>query len=294
MEWVTRLENSLDYIEKNLTDEIDFEHLAAIARCSTYHYQRVFSYMVGVPLAVYIRRRKLSLAGVELQQGAKVIDVAIKYGYESPNSFTRAFKKQHNITPSQAQQEGSLLTSYPRIKFHITIKGDEEMEYCIKTKEAFRIIGAKKALSTDIEENFKETPLFWQQVATDGTLEKLIPLMTQEPKGIMGVSVGFESDFEDKKEVSNNKELSYYIAVASDQAVPENMEEYIVPPFTWAIFSGQGAMPQAIQELEKKIVTDWLPSSGYEYANGPDIELYLDANPANAAFEVWLPVVKTN
>jgi len=293
MEWVTRLENSLDYIEKNLTDEIDFEHLAAIARCSTYHYQRVFSYMVGVPLAVYIRRRKLSLAGVELQQGAKVIDVAIKYGYESPNSFTRAFKKQHNITPSQAQQEGSLLTSYPRIKFHITIKGDVEMEYRIETREAFRIIGAKQALSADLEENFKETPLFWQQVATDGTLKKLIPLMTQEPKGIMGISVGFEADSTDKNDFSGSEETSYYIAVSSDQKLSDTLEEYTIPAFTWAIFSGQGAMPHAIQELEKQIVTDWLPSSGYEYANGPDIELYLDANPSNAIFEVWLPVIKS-
>lgn len=294
MEWVTRLENSLDYIEKHLTDEIDFDHLATIACCSTYHYQRVFSYMVSVPLAVYIRRRKLSLAGVELQQGAKVIDTAIKYGYESPNSFARAFKNQHGITPSQSQQEGSVLTSFPRIKFHITIKGDVEMEYRIETKEAFRIIGAKKSLAADLEENFKETPLFWQQVSMDGTLEKLIPLMNQEPKGVMGISVGFETDAVDKNDFSGSKGMAYYIAVASDANVLENTEEYIIPAFTWAIFSGTGAMPHAIQELEKQIVTEWLPSSGYEYANGPDIELYLDANPSNATFEVWLPVVKSN
>ncbi|MEI5993757.1 AraC family transcriptional regulator [Candidatus Enterococcus mansonii] len=293
MEWVTRLEQSLDYIEKNLTETIDFDYLAQIACCSTYHYQRIFSYMVGVPLAVYIRRRKLSLAGVELQQGAKVIDVAIKYGYESPNSFARAFKNQHNITPSQAQQEGSLLTSFPRIKFHITIKGDVEMEYRIKTKEAFRVIGARKQLSADIEENFKEVPLFWQQIGRDGTLEKLIPLMSQEPNGIMGISTGFEADQKNKNDFSNSKGMSYYIAVASDQELPANLEEYTVPAFTWAIFSGRGAMPHAIQELERRIVTDWLPSSGYEYANGPDIELYLDANPDNATFEVWLPVVKS-
>ncbi|MBO0447175.1 AraC family transcriptional regulator [Enterococcus ureilyticus] len=293
MEWVTRLENSLDYIEKHLTEEIDFAHLATLACCSTYHYQRIFSYMVGVPLAVYIRRRKLSLAGVELQQGAKVIDVAIKYGYESPNSFARAFKNQHGITPSQAQQEGSLLTSYPRIKFHITIKGDVEMEYRIETKEAFRIIGAKKALSADIEENFKETPLFWQQVGMDGTLNNLIPLMTQEPRGVMGISVGFEAAPTDKNNFSSSEGTSYYIAVASDQPAPDTLEEYTIPAFTWAVFSGHGAMPHAIQELEKQIVTDWLPSSGYEYANGPDIELYLDANLSNASFEVWLPVIKS-
>ncbi|MCA5011990.1 MULTISPECIES: AraC family transcriptional regulator [unclassified Enterococcus] len=292
MEWVTRLEQTLTYIEDHLTEEIDVAELGKIAYCSSYHYQRVFSYMVGVPLAVYIRRRKLSLAGVELQQGAKVIDVAIKYGYESPNSFTRAFKKQHGITPSEAQQEGSRLTSFPRIKFQITIKGDVEMEYRIETKEAFRVIGAQKELSANIEENFAEVPKFWQQISMDGTLNSMLPMMNQEPKGVLGISAGFDGDMSVESDLKGSKGMSYYIAVASDQAISGKLVEYIVPSFTWAIFTGQGAMPHAIQELEKRIVTDWLPSSGYEYANGPDIELYLDANPNNATFEVWLPVTK--
>jgi AraC family transcriptional regulator len=292
MEWVTRLEQTLTYIEDHLTEEIDVAELGKIAYCSSYHYQRVFSYMVGVPLAVYIRRRKLSLAGVELQQGAKVIDVAVKYGYESPNSFARAFKNQHGIVPSEAQQEGSRLTSYPRIKFHITIKGDVEMEYRIETKEAFRVIGAQKELTADLEENFKVVPQFWQQVSMDGTLESLLPLMNLEPKGVLGISAGFDGELHEEEELSGSDGMSYYIAVASDQVLSDNLVEYIVPAFTWAIFTGQGPMPHAIQELEKQIVTDWLPSSGYEYANGPDIELYLDANPSNATFEVWLPVMK--
>ncbi|GGC96656.1 AraC family transcriptional regulator [Enterococcus wangshanyuanii] len=292
MEWVDRLEQTLTYIEDHLTEEIDVAELGKIAYCSSYHYQRVFSYMVGVPLAVYIRRRKLSLAGVELQQGAKVIDVAIKYGYESPNSFARAFKKQHGITPSEAQQEGSRLTSYPRIKFHITIKGDVEMEYRIETKEAFRVIGAQKELSANLEENFAEVPKFWQQVSMDGTLNSMLPMMNQEPKGVLGISAGFDGDMNEESDLKGSEGMSYYIAVASDQAASGNLVEYIVPSFTWAIFTGTGAMPHAIQELEKQIVTDWLPSSGYEYANGPDIELYLDANPSNAMFEVWLPVTK--
>lgn len=282
MEWVAKLDKSLVYIEDHLTDEIDSEKLAKLADCSVYHYQRIFSYMAGVPLAEYIRRRRLSLSGVALQQGEKVIDVAMKYGYESPNSFARAFKKLHGITPSEAQQEGSLLKSYPRIKFHITIKGDVEMEYRIETKEAFRIIGARVELSEDIEKNFKEVPAFWQQVVMDGTLPKIMPLMNQEPKGLIGASDGY----------GGSRGLAYYIAVASDQPAPEGLVEHVVPSFTWAIFSGEGPMPHAIQELEKRMVTDWLPSSGYEYADGPDIELYLDDNPAHSVFEVWMPVVK--
>ncbi|MGC6770194.1 AraC family transcriptional regulator [Enterococcus sp. LJL51] len=288
MEWMERLESSLVYIEKNLTGIIDYKELAAIACCSEYHYQRIFSYMVGVPLTEYIRRRRLSLAGVDLQEGAKVIDAAVKYGYESSNSFARAFKKLHGLTPSQAQKEGVPLKSYPRIKFQISIKGAVEMEYRIEKKEAFRIVGARRTLSKEIEENFNEVPEFWTKVTTDGTLQKLFPLMDSNPQGVQGI-MGISTGFGDETAVSE-----YYIGVASDQTVPEGLSSYTVEGFTWAIFSGRGPMPQAIQELEKRIVTDWLPSSGYEYADGPDIELYIEPNPEEAAFEVWIPVVRGN
>lgn len=283
MEWVERLENTLEYIETHLTQKISTKEIARIAYCSEYHYQRIFSYMVGIPLSEYVRKRRISLAGSDLQAGMKVIDVAVKYGYDSPNSFARAFKQLQGFPPSQAQQPGIKLKSFPRIKFHISIRGDVEMEYRIEKLPAFRIVGAKLPLSKSMEENFKEVPAFWNKVATEGTLQKLIPLNTQEPKGVLGISSGF---------LSENEENCYYIAVATDQPIPDNLVEYQIDSFTWAIFSGEGPMPNSIQELEKRIITDWLPSSGYEYDNGPDIELYLDNNPSNATFEVWIPVKK--
>ncbi|MGY3777135.1 AraC family transcriptional regulator [Isobaculum melis] len=282
MEWIDRLEEAIDYIEQHLTEDMDQQKLAQLAGCSYYHFQRVFSYMVGIPLAEYIRKRKLSLAAVDLQQGEKVIDVGLKYGYESPTAFNRAFKQMHEMTPSSAQKEGTMMKSYPRIKFQITVKGAVEMDYRIETKAAFTIIGASIPLSKEIEQNFVEVPKFWQKVATEGTLAKIIPLMNQEPMGVLGVSTGFGQESE---------ELNYYIAVASDKDAPAGLTSYKVPQMTWAIFPGEGS-PQAIQELEKKIVTDWLPTSGYEYADGADIEVYLDNNPEHAKFEVWLPVKK--
>ncbi|WP_321386995.1 AraC family transcriptional regulator [uncultured Enterococcus sp.] len=283
MDWINRLEESLEYIEKHLTTVIEYKELGRIACCSEYHYQRIFSYMVGVPLSEYIRRRRLSLAGVELQHGEKVIDTAVKFGYESANSFSRAFKNIHGITPSQAQKEGVQLKSYPRIKFHISIKGDVEMDYRIETKPAFRIVGATIPMSKKVEDNFREIPEFWSRVATDGTLADLLPLMDSKLQGVMGVSTGFTQEGEAP---------TYYIAVASDKQTNGELAEYTIDSYTWAIFSGSGPMPQSIQELEKRIITDWLPSSGYEYANGPDIELYLEPDPTKAVFEVWIPVTK--
>lgn len=285
MEWIERLNKAINYIEENITKEIEYEQLAKIACCSTYHFQRMFAYMADVPLSEYIRRRRMSLAAVELQNdNKKIIDVALKYGYSSPTAFNRAFKSIHGIAPSIIQKEDTInLKAFPPISFKITIKGAEEMNYRIEKKEEFRIVGVSQPLHTELEKNFEIVPKMWQQSALDGTIQKLLPMMNSQPKGVLGVSVC--NDLEDWK---------YFISVASTESIDDKLDEYIIPPFTWAIFSGEGQCPQAIQELEKRIVTEWLPTSGYEYDNGPDIELYLNPEPQNAKFEVWVPVKKNN
>ncbi|EPZ58959.1 bacterial regulatory helix-turn-helix s, AraC family protein [[Clostridium] sordellii ATCC 9714] len=146
MEWLEKLNEALQYIEGNLDGEIKYEKAANIACCTTYHFQRMFSYIAGTPLSEYIRNRRLTKAALDLQNGEKVIDVAIRYGYESPTAFNRAFQKIHNVSPSVAQKEGTFLKAYPPISFKITIKGVEEMEYRIVKKEEMRIVGAKALL----------------------------------------------------------------------------------------------------------------------------------------------------
>lgn len=280
MEWIERFNEAIAYIENHLTDGIDYEQLGRIACCSSYHFQRMFAYMAGIPLSEYIRRRKMSLAAVDLYgKGMKIIDVAAKYGYQSPTAFNRAFHSIHGMAPSAVKSEGVSVKSFPPITFKITVKGATEMEYRIETKEAFRIVGVSVPLNKDIEKNFSVIPSKWQETATDGTLQKLIGMMDTECKGVLGIST-----------CNDNDSWRYYIAVASTQA-QENMEEYIVPAATWAIFTGEGTN-QSIQELERRIVTEWLPTSGYEYGNAPDVEVYLNPDPQNAQYEVWIPVVK--
>ncbi len=282
MEWIERLNNAVNYIEEHISDEIDYDQAAKIACCSVFHFQRMFSYIANVPLSEYIRLRRMARAAVDLQSGEeKVIDVAIKYGYDSPTAFTRAFSNVHGITPSQAKANGVTLKAYPPISFKITIKGAAEMNYRIEKKNAFRIMGVSEPLDQDIEKNFEVVPQMWQKIAMDGTLEKIVAMMGTEPMGVLGVSACNEKE-----------DWRYYIAVASDKPIEEPFEEYTVPAATWAVFYGEGTMPGSIQELEKRIVTEWLPTSGYEYANAPDIELYLNAEPKNAKFEIWIPVTK--
>lgn len=284
MEWLERLNQSLDYLEKNLSGTISYEFAAKIACCSVFHYQRMFSYIAGIPLGEYIRRRRMTEAAFDLQtKGMKVIDAALKYGYESPTSFNRAFQGVHGVSPASARTEGIILKAYPRISFKISIRGDAEMNYKIETKDAFRIVGVKKHFIMDVEENFAKVPLFWQEAIQAGTIPKLCDMLNQPPLGIMGVST-----------CMNGKDFDYYIAVASDKPLPDGMTEYEIPACTWAIFECVGPMPTAIQQLQTRIVSEWLPVSGYEYADAPDIEVYPEGDQAATDYkcEVWFPVVK--
>ncbi|MBP2098747.1 AraC family transcriptional regulator [Enterococcus rivorum] len=279
MEWLEQLNKSIDYIEDHLTDDIDISEAAKIAYCSTYHFQRMFSYLAGVPLAEYIRRRRATLAAFDLQQGGKVLDISIKYGYESPTSFTRAFKNIHQIAPRDAKKSGASLTIFPPLKFSITVKGVTCMNYHMVKKDSFRVVGYSVKIDKNMEKNCEIIPKFWDKVSSSGQLENLWLLMGEEIPGVLGVRRDNEVG-----------EWEYLIVVASNAPLQEGMIEYEVSSAQWAVFADRGPMPDAIQNLHKRIFTEWLPISGYEYANAPDIEVYLDSNPKNLAFEVWFPV----
>lgn len=280
MEWIERLNKAINYIEEHLTDEIDYDRLGQIACCSAYHFQRMFTYMAGITLSEYIRRRKMSLAAVDLQgSNEKIIDIAEKYGYSSPTAFNRAFQNIHGVAPSTVKNKSVSVKSFPPIVFKITIKGVGEMNYRIETKSAFRIIGVSQPLHKEIENNFAIVPKMWQDAVVNGTIQKLASLIDTPLKGLLGVSV-----------CNDEEQWKYFIAVSSTKKV-DKFEEYIIPETTWAIFSGSGTN-QTIQDLEQRIITEWLPTSGYEYANAPDIEVYLNPDPQNAKYEVWIPVKK--
>ena len=282
MEWIEKLNDAMGYIEEHLTDVIDVNELGRIACCSSYHFQRMFSYMAGLPLSEYVRKRKMSLAAVDLQAGQMtIIEIAGKYGYNSPTAFNRAFQSVHGIAPSAVWNDGASVKSFPAITFKITVKGAEEMNYRIETREAFRVVGISVPLFKDIEKNFTVIPSKWEEVSANGTLQKLAGMMDTPPMGILGVSL-----------CNDAEAWRYFIAVSTSKHA-DDFDEYTVPAATWAIFPGTGTN-QSIQELERRIVTEWLPTSGYEYGSAPDIEVYLNADPQNAQYEVWIPVTRKN
>lgn len=221
MEWLDRLNKVTGYIEENLSGEIDYTQAARIACCSTYHFLRMFSYIANVPLSEYIRRRRLTAAALELQSSEiKVIDLALKYGYDSPTAFTRAFQSLHGVSPTAARSQGVSLIAYPRITFQISIIGDAQMNYKIEQKGAFRVVGVKEHGSITIEENFARIPAFWGETFQNGMFEVVCRLMDGEPKGVLGISTCMEGS-----------EFDYYIASATTKPAPEGtMSILCLPP----------------------------------------------------------------
>ena len=281
MDWAQCFNEAIRFLERDLTQPPDVEAAARLAGCSVFHFQRMFAYVAGMPLSQYLRRRKMSLAAEELQNGGKITDVALRYGYASPTAFNRAFQAVHGIAPSEAKNEGAVRKAYPPVRFHLALTGGAALEYRIERHGAFSIIGISADIGSEMEQNFQHAPALWARAAAKGLVEKLMPLMDTQPRGLLGVS-----------SQTQNEHWRYWLAVASTQAPPAWAQSAQVPAAVWAVFPGRGAMPRAIQQLEKRIVTEWLPGSGYEYGDAPDIEVYRTPNPQDASFEIWLPVTK--
>ena len=284
MEWLKKLGKAIDYIEDNLDKEISYDEAARIACCSPYYFQRVFSYVSGVSLAEYIRRRKMTQAAFELQRAdSRVIDVALKYGYSSPTSFNRAFQNVHGITPTAAKLGGNVLQAYPSIQFKIEITGGSAMAYRIAEKPPLRIVGIRIPLTSDMEENLRIVPEFWKAALQGKQFLEICRLSNGEPRGILGISV-----------YRNPKEIYYYIGVAANSPAPAGMYECEIPAATWVIFENDGRFKEDVQSVFKRFYMEWLPFSGYKYAELPDIEVYpiCSGQPVNGHSEVWIAVSK--
>lgn len=288
MDWLTGIQNAINYVEEHLAEEIDYDEVAKEAACSSFYFQRIFSILCGITLGDYIRNRRLTLAGNELSTtDRKVIDVAFKYGYGSPESFTRAFSKFHGVTPMEAKRSGSNLKSFSRLYVKIALSGGNIMNYKIIEKEAFDIIEKVEAHTVEDSENAKSIPDFWTRSHNDGTVRKLLD-ETSDSTYIFGVCYA---------NISNDaKTFDYSIAAKCDKdtVVPEGFRKNTIPARTWAVFECKGAMPNAMQDLWHKIVSEFFPTSGYQPTYEMDVEAYTagDMSSSDYCSEIWIPVTK--
>ncbi len=283
MEWLDSMNLALNFIELHLDDEISFDDVASKACCSTYHFQRMFSYISGVPLAEYIRRRRLTLAAFALQNSnSKIIDIALKYGYDSPEAFTRAFKKMHGVTPTLARDKGITLKAYPQISFQISIKGDIEMEYRIESKEAFKLFGVIGDIQAEsMEGAFTEVPKFCIQCDNDGTVTKMNSLLSRSPNSMLHAALFDHSD-------TGFKYMICY-PVQPALSIPAEFNQLSVPALTWAIFPATGL---EMHDVWRRIYAEWFPTSDFEQVEGPSFEMYYGESDKKPSGEVWIPIKK--
>ena len=290
MDWFTRMNKALDYIEGHLDDELDINHAAKIACSSPYHFQRMFHAIIGITPADYIRRRRLTLAAMELASGnSKIIEIAAKYGYESPNAFTRAFKNMHGVVPSKARTPGTQLAAYHRLSFKVEIKGGNELNYRIVEKPAFEIGGKSQQFNYD--EFIKNGPKFWKEYVGSDEYTSLWDLnkgkcgqITESPL----LSVYFPSETENR-----NAFIDVLGVEKHAKTNPQNFEVYPVPAATYAEFY---CTYHTSMKTNKYIYGEWFSSTGYERdGNKPDVAAYFPVafRPLKEmGIRWWVPVVK--
>lgn len=282
MDWIAGMQKAIDYIEDNLLLDLDYLEISKHAYSSSFHFQRVFSILCGYTVGEYIRNRRLTLAGEELSMtNAKVIDIALKYGYENPESFTKAFTRFHGITPKAAKRHVSKLKSFSRLSIKFSLEGGDIMDYRIKKRSSLNFIGYKRKFTGNLEERFEQEKNFW--INTRKQQDTLITL-NNEPFVWYDINTNFNDDGYD-----------HYIAVLNDKDAPEGLDKITVPELTYAIFETKRMKypTSSHLNLRKKIVAEWLPSSQYILAEGPEITVthwFKNPDSEKRYIELWLPV----
>lgn len=287
MDWITGISKAIDYIEEHITEPTDYARAAKEACSSPFNFQRVFALLCGYTLGDYVRMRRLTLAGEELlSTDAKVIDVALKYGYDSPESFSRAFTRFHGVSPS-AVRKGAAIRSFSRICVKLILTGGSIMEYRIEKKQAAKIICRRREF-TKLGDDYtnREIPEFWNECGRDGSIQKLCGYIKDSAqfKGLLGVC--FSTEMTDSG-------FPYGIGAEYDgESDPQDFEIVEIPAYTYAVFTVRGKMPEAFRETYRKICIEFFPQSGYEYGNGVEIEVYPSADVQNPDYtcEIWIAV----
>lgn len=287
MDWITGISKAIDYIEEHITEPTDYARAAKEACSSPFNFQRVFALLCGYTLGDYVRMRRLTLAGEELlSTDAKVIDVALKYGYDSPESFSRAFTRFHGVSPS-AVRKGAAIRSFSRICVKLILTGGSIMEYRIEKKQAAKIICRRREFTKPGDDyTNREIPEFWNECGRDGSIQKLCGYIKDSAqfKGLLGVC--FSTEMTDSG-------FPYGIGAEYDgESDPQDFEIVEIPAYTYAVFTVRGRMPDAFRETYRKICTEFFPQSGYEYGNGVEIEVYPSADVQNPDYscEIWIAV----
>lgn len=281
-----KMNDAIDYAEENLCGEIDLRKAAGISCCCVNDFLRTFSYLAGMTFSEYIRRRKLSLAAFDLCGGAKVIDTAVKYGYESPEAFSRAFRNLHGISPKEARRSEARLSAFPKLKFSFSSAGGERLDYRIIQKPAHEVCG----IAVEVPRRHRETNAvitrFWQDNIDSGAIGKFHR------------DIGLPYDIPLNAALYDYRQNSFSYMICYEPPSgrsPAGYSELSVPPLSWAVFSLPAHDPSAttdqIRSMRDWIFLEWFPMSEYLHAGGPEFEIFHEDRKKTLS-DIWIPVIK--
>ena len=284
MDFLQGMNHAIQYIEEHLTDDVDMNEIVEYTGYSYAYFQRVFSCISEVSVAEYVRKRKMTLAAMDLKEKKeRVIDVALKYGYDSADAFSRAFTAFHGITPSMAKEDDAKIKSFSPLRFQITVDGTKETRYRMEKRDAIRVVGIMRHFQAP-ENGPQDVGIFWNELFGNGMFEKIAELSTGQPTGVHGFM-----------HVIDDVHVDYMIAAITDKEVPDGMEEQMIPATTWAIFEQTGSVQSSMTDMWKQIFEEWLPSTEYEHAGTTEIECFCyngDRRKSDFKYEIWIPVRK--
>lgn len=291
MSRITEIQKAIDYIENHLHDEIDYSEIAKCACTSSFHFQRIFNALCGMTIGDYIRQRRLTLAGSELiSTDKKIIDIALDYGYDSPESFSRAFSKFHSVTPSEARKSGKV-KSFSRISVKLVLIGGDTMDYRIEKKKIKVLCKRKKVTKPVNDTAVEDIRTFWEECGRDGSIEKLCSLIPKDTPvgGLLGIC--FTSEFTNTS-IDNQFPYGIGFALGNEDITCPGFDVIELPEYTYAVFKVKGRMPDAFEDTYKKICGEFFAQSDYEYAHGAELEVYPspDADRDDYECEIWVAV----
>lgn len=284
MEWTDAIQSGIEFMEEHITQDISPEDVAKHVHISSFYFQKGFRMLCGYSVTEYIRNRRLALAGGDLATtDMKIIDVALKYGYDSPDSFTKAFTRFHGVTPTMVRKNDVMIKTFAPLKLEISLKGGYLMNYKIVDKESFTVLAVSRIFQ---HENCKqEIPKFWDEHYAKGNGKYVC--------GMFGINID---------EKMGNDSFEYLIADLYNPKgeIPQGFQTRIIPAFTWAVFSCDGPIPTALQDVNTKIFSEWLPAlKEYEFAAGYCVEMYDAPDKYTKGMqdekyhsEIWIPVRK--
>ena len=280
MDLLTQLNRAMEYVEQHICDDMTLDDVSSVTSYSPYHFGKLFYYIADMPLSEYIRKRKLTRAAMELQNTAlRVIDIAVKYGYDSADSFARAFVKQHGVTPSAARQKGAVLTIFSPMTFQINIKGAQNMNWKIEQRDAFEMLG----IETIVNKEFGgEIGVFWNDTAADGSR---VTLFDQADERKHQAVYGLINYYDSGKDT-----VPYMISIRYENGMDtKGYKKVQIPTTTWAIFHTEVKDHDSGCQISNlyQAISEWLPSSGYRQTNSMMVEAYGDGFE-----EVWTTVEK--